>query len=486
MVRPARPRPRADGSSTGAFMKPEAFAALSEDIHLLGDLLGGAIRRFAGEEAFALVEEVRASAKDLRGRPVARGRSPAPRPARRARAGRLADPDPRLQHLLRPDQPGRAAGPRPRAAAASVRRRRRADAREPRGGLAGAQRAGDDAEDVAEHLDRALICPVFTAHPSEARRRTILGKLAAIARQLDRMETTQLAPAERDRGHRRDRRGGRDALALRHHPPSRARPCRTRSATASNMVEESLLEVVPRVYRNFEAGLRRTYPGRDWRSRRSSASARGSAATATATRASRPAPPPRRSGSSRRACSNTTSHRMDDLWRRLSHSDRFSPAGRCAPRVDRAGRRRSSRTSPSPPEHEPYRAKCRMIAAKLRRTLDYVRSVQPSWADEAAPPAAGRLSRPRRAARRPPLIADDLRQAGAAGRGDRGRPRHDPPGRGLRRPPAHARPPPAQRPARRGARRDLPPGRRLPTTTPSSRPTSGSTCWPASWSRPAR
>ncbi len=42
---------------------------LSADIHLLGDLLGEAIRRLAGEDAFALEEEVRAAAKELRARP---------------------------------------------------------------------------------------------------------------------------------------------------------------------------------------------------------------------------------------------------------------------------------------------------------------------------------------------------------------------------------------------------------------------------------
>ena len=47
-------------------MPIDATEALSGDIHLLGDMLGEAIRRLAGEEAFVLVEEVRAAAKDLR------------------------------------------------------------------------------------------------------------------------------------------------------------------------------------------------------------------------------------------------------------------------------------------------------------------------------------------------------------------------------------------------------------------------------------
>ncbi len=47
----------------------EGQQRLSADIHLLGDMLGDAIRRLAGEDAFALEEEVRAAAKELRVRP---------------------------------------------------------------------------------------------------------------------------------------------------------------------------------------------------------------------------------------------------------------------------------------------------------------------------------------------------------------------------------------------------------------------------------
>ena len=39
------------------------------DIHLLDDLLGAAIRRLAGAEAFALQEEIRAAAGALRADP---------------------------------------------------------------------------------------------------------------------------------------------------------------------------------------------------------------------------------------------------------------------------------------------------------------------------------------------------------------------------------------------------------------------------------
>ena len=33
-------------------------------------------------------------------------------------------------------------------------------------------------------------------------------------------------------------------------------------------------------------------------------------------------------------------------------------------------------------QREPYRARCRAIAARLRQTLDYVRTIRPQWTAE--------------------------------------------------------------------------------------------------------
>src|SRR5208283_1667749 len=52
------------------------------------------------------------------------------------------------------------------------------------------------AAQIDELLRRASVMPVFTAHPSEARRRTILEKLKAISKQLDAMEYGRLSPRE--------------------------------------------------------------------------------------------------------------------------------------------------------------------------------------------------------------------------------------------------------------------------------------------------
>ena len=63
--RPEAPAVRASPSDMDAAVQ----RGLSADIHLLGDLLGAAVRRLAGEEAFTLEEEIRAAAKELRAHP---------------------------------------------------------------------------------------------------------------------------------------------------------------------------------------------------------------------------------------------------------------------------------------------------------------------------------------------------------------------------------------------------------------------------------
>ncbi|HEY2158461.1 MAG TPA: phosphoenolpyruvate carboxylase, partial [Isosphaeraceae bacterium] len=368
-------------------MKPEAFEALSRDIHLLGDLLGGAIRRFAGEDAFALVEEIRASAKDLRA-------DPSPQAARRLRdrLGELGLED--LRTLIRAfsiyfDLINLA---EQQARVRALRARRCADGEalmheSPEAALQALKEWGTTAEDVAEHLDRALIRRVFTAHPSEARRRTILGKLAAISRQLDRKETTQLTPSERER-----------LLAeiaeevetlwfsetIRQSRPTVQDEVRH----GLNMVEGGLLEVVPRLYRNFEAGLRKTFPGHEWRV----PAFLRFGSWIGGDRDGHPGVSPRATVEAIRLQQESLIehyiNRVDDLWRRLSHSDRFSPPSEAL----RESIERDRALFPDvtiTPEHEPYRAKCRLVAAKLGRTLDYVREVEPSWAECGRPPDPG-------------------------------------------------------------------------------------------------
>ena len=391
-------------------MQPEALEALSADIHQLGGLLGGTIRRLAGSEAFDLVEEIRGMAKALRADPSVEG-------ARRLR-DRLGQLDlPELRTLIRAFSVYfdliNLAEQQARVRALRSRQRQADDAPQgesPGAALRALRDRGVTADEVAEHLARAMICPVFTAHPSEARRRTILGKLAAIARELDRMERGDPLPAERA--------GAIEAIAeavetlwlsdaIRETRPTvldEVRHC-------LNVVEGSLLDVVPRVYRTVEASLRDAYPDREWRAPpflRFGSWIGGD-------RDGHPGVSPHATAEAIRLQAETLlrhyMERMDALWWQLSHSDRSLEHGRDL-LASIAEDAELFPELPASPSHEPYRAKCRLISAKLRRTLESLRSV-PAWTDAARPPGPGVYFGREALLVDLRLIADDLERIGA-------------------------------------------------------------------------
>ncbi|MFO0801109.1 MAG: phosphoenolpyruvate carboxylase [Gemmataceae bacterium] len=391
-------------------MQAAAQKALGSDIRLLGDLLGHAIRRLAGEDAYQLEEEVRVAAKELR-------TNPSVDEARRLR-DRLGQLDlPALRGLIRAfsvffdlinlaEQQARVRALRTRGGGGSESAEAAIRLIRDRGTTVG---------ELADHLARAIVVPVFTAHPSEARRRTVLEKLAALAGHLDRLE---LGPPSVS--------GQADTLrAVAEEVESYWLTDTVRAARPTvldevkqvlGLVETRLLDVVPRVYRRVEAALNRVYPGAD-----------------------RPVPSFLRFGSwiggDRDGHPNVTHSvtadavrlgqetivrhylaRIDELGRRLSHSDRFTAVGPEL-RDSVAADRELLKITADAKDHEPYRAKCLLIAEKLRRTLDYVRTHVPDWAAEFTPPAGVYLGRNG-------LLADlrviesDLRRSGAAAAAD--------------------------------------------------------------------
>ena len=62
--------------------------------------------------------------------------------------------------------------------------------------------AGADAETVQRVLEDVLIVPTFTAHPTEARRKTVKSKLRAIADALETLDESLLTALEREQVHR--------------------------------------------------------------------------------------------------------------------------------------------------------------------------------------------------------------------------------------------------------------------------------------------
>ncbi|MFM8582207.1 MAG: phosphoenolpyruvate carboxylase, partial [Planctomycetaceae bacterium] len=235
----------------------EVRRALGQDIRRLGGMLGEVIRHQAGEESFQLVEEIRAASKELRERPS----------IERARAlrDRLKQLDlPNLRRLIRAfsiyfdltnlaEQRGRlralrwqslaATGPLPDGIEAALRRLRD---------------AGVTPQKLHALLQRARIVPVFTAHPSEARRRTILEKLDAPSVDLERLDVEQLSPRDRaeiELNLRAEIETFWLSNLVRHE-----RPTVLDEVRHGVTIIPELFYVIPRLYREFEAALARVYP----------------------------------------------------------------------------------------------------------------------------------------------------------------------------------------------------------------------------------
>ena len=365
--------------------------SLKSDINLLGEMLSQVVRRIEGEEAYRLEEEIRGLAKRLRA-------APSVEEARRLRdrLGRLELAS--LRTLIRTfsvyfdlinlaEQQARVRALRERAADRAVEGKGVPLAETAAAALRQIRERGIDAAEVAEHLGRALVCLVFTAHPSEARRRTILEKLNAIAHQLNRIEYCDLLPAERDETVA--------AIAEEVETIWLSEVIRVSRPTVVDevrqllgLVEGRLLDVVPRIYRKLEAALRKVYPEQEWHA----PSFLRFGSWIGGDRDGHPSVTHRVTAEAIRLQQETIlAHyleRVEDLWRRLSHSDRCAKPGPAFreslardvalfPEVDPGA------------ENEPYRAKCRMISAKLRKTLEYIRSHELDWGDESHRPPEG-------------------------------------------------------------------------------------------------
>ncbi|HZQ07104.1 MAG TPA: phosphoenolpyruvate carboxylase [Anaerolineae bacterium] len=170
---------------------------LSRDIHQLGDLLGETLRTQEGAELFALEEDVRALAK---------ARRSGDETAAAALAEQIAQQDAAVLQLIAlaftayfdlvnlAEEQHRVRVLRERERAAPNTPREESIAR----ALAEFHEQKIPAERVAALLERLHIELVFTAHPTEARRRTILSKLARMAVMLYELDRPDLLPLERE------------------------------------------------------------------------------------------------------------------------------------------------------------------------------------------------------------------------------------------------------------------------------------------------
>jgi phosphoenolpyruvate carboxylase len=170
---------------------------LSAAIHLLGDMLGEVISELESPELFATEERIRAAAKDRRGGKLeavkqleAEVEALDVQEARAVSAAfatyfdlvNLAEEYQRIQQLreresmLYPEPINESVG----------------DA------IASLKKEGVTSEQMQALLDQLSIELVLTAHPTEARRRTIVAKIQRVARLLDRISGERLTPRERE------------------------------------------------------------------------------------------------------------------------------------------------------------------------------------------------------------------------------------------------------------------------------------------------
>ena len=232
---------------------------LSGDIHLLGDILGRVIRRQAGVDVFDLEERFRALAKARRSDND---------PAITAKINQL------VQALSAKDAENIARAftiyfqlvnvAEDQQRARVLRKRARQAYPRPlqesiKAAIAELWRLGTDDEEMGRLLDRLHIEPVFTAHPTEAKRRTILSKLGRIAEDLQRIDQHNLLPHELSRV---EQHLLSEVTTLWLTSQSRVQKPTVEDEVKTGLYyfENTIWEAVPQIYREMAEALATYYP----------------------------------------------------------------------------------------------------------------------------------------------------------------------------------------------------------------------------------
>ncbi|CAN5751232.1 phosphoenolpyruvate carboxylase [soil metagenome] len=232
--------------------------SLSDDVYLLAGLLGDVIQSLAGPDAFKLEENVRALAKELRAGDSEAGTrleslihdadTADLRILIRAFTNyfqliNLSEDNERIRRIQRrehaePDLP------------------RRGSIREAVIGLA---RRGVDAETMRALLAGAQVRMVLTAHPTEARRRTVIDKLARVFSVIRNLDERRALPYELERA--RIRLSATIAELWSSNEVRSAKPTVLDEVRAVLVYFGSIfVEVIPEIYRDLEEALAECYP----------------------------------------------------------------------------------------------------------------------------------------------------------------------------------------------------------------------------------
>ncbi|MFB6102929.1 MAG: phosphoenolpyruvate carboxylase [Haloplanus sp.] len=226
-----------------------------QDVRELGALLGDVLEAQSSTQAFETVEDLRTAAIDYRD-----GSLPSREPLRTtlgsldselegaaARAFtayfeliNLAEERERVRAIRRGEQEGQLEDSQQATVASLVE----ADA---------------DAETVQRVLDDVLIQPTFTAHPTEAHRKTIKAKLRAITTLLESLDERRLTDDERRQAWDRLE---AEVTSLWQTPQVRDRPPEPEDEARNVQwyLENTLFDVVGDVYAELEETLGETYP----------------------------------------------------------------------------------------------------------------------------------------------------------------------------------------------------------------------------------
>ncbi len=241
----------------------ESAAALRADVHLLGGLVGDVLREQQGDSLFATVERLRTAAIAAR----AGGTATADEIAAREDplqewVERQSDED--LLALIRAFgvyfHVINLAEQHHRVRMLRVYERSGRPVHESVAEALGTLAARDVSADTARDLLSSLtVHPVFTAHPSEARRRSLLAHLERIMELLDRLDDPRATPAARQRT--------LDALRLRITEIYQTAETRIErpsvedeARTVHYFVAGILYDVAPRIREAVERAFRDAYP----------------------------------------------------------------------------------------------------------------------------------------------------------------------------------------------------------------------------------
>lgn len=231
---------------------------LRRDVQMLGDMLGETIVEQAGPDAFQLIEEVRQLSRRRRGgdhtaepelaSKIAGLSMAEARVVARAFSiffdlANLAEDRHRIRVLRSREQEKY-----PGSISESIG-----------AGIATLKDKGFTAEQVQKALDEVSIELVFTAHPSEAKRRSIRAKLRRMRHALQELDRTDLLQREQERLQQRIR---MDLTVLWQTDFLRPeKPTVLEEVERGLSITPRLWEVVPQVYQSLRKALATHYPG---------------------------------------------------------------------------------------------------------------------------------------------------------------------------------------------------------------------------------